>query len=100
MDIIPFTYFAASVSLGLFAAHQNSATSRPTPQAARSSSYDGGASGRKRGNVSPEIKAEMLSRISSFFGEDNFAGIQVGAAGAGNMGAIMLNKMLICPILP
>ena len=82
MDILPFTYFAASISLGLLAAsgsHQKAPTSQPTQHTASSSGGGGGGSakGRKGSSVSPEIKAEMLSRISSFFGEDKFAGIQV-----------------------
>jgi hypothetical protein len=81
MDILPFTYFAASISLGLLAAsasHQKAPTSQPTQHTASSGGGGGGsAKGRKGSSVSPEIKAEMLSRISSFFGEDKFAGIQV-----------------------
>jgi hypothetical protein len=79
MDILPFTFFAASVSLGIVAvSHRKVSASQPTSSQSASLSAAGG----KRRGVSPEIKAEMLSRISSFFGEDKFEGIQVGTVGA------------------
>jgi len=77
MDIQAATFFAASISFGLYTASLTKKRISSNRNTFNSENTDvkKGSSGAV--GVSPEIKAEMLSRICSFFGEEKFNHIQV-----------------------
>jgi tRNA A37 threonylcarbamoyladenosine dehydratase len=94
MDLTSAALFAASMSFGLLT---SGVFGVRNPNSERTGGQHVRKQKREITQPSPEIKAEMLSRIISFFGTENFSNIQnafVIVVGLGGVGSHAVNMLV------